>query len=372
MIQRDFKDGLKTGLLGMGCMRLACKEGSQDDVDFDLAEKIIDYAYAHGVNYYDTAYVYLNGNSERTLGKALRKYPRESYFIADKMPGMVKTKEDVERVFHEQLERVGVEYFDFYLCHNVNERSIDTFLSLEVPQFMEKMRAEGKIRYLGFSSHGKPETLRRFATVRDWDFAQIQLNYLDWKMQSAKEQYDVLTELGIPVIVMEPVRGGRLAQLSPGSEALLKAAAPDRSLAEWAFRFVQELPNVQVVLSGMNTIEQIEENVSIFSEPQPLSEAEHAVLEQAVETLLKELTVPCTTCRYCSECPQELDIPEILKAYNAYALSRSLFPLGSLRELPEDKQPAACLSCGLCAERCPQNIEIPKIMQELAGLLSKK
>ncbi len=366
MIYRDFKDGLKTSLLGMGCMRLTCLPGTQDEVDYELAEKVIDYAYQHGVNYFDTAYVYLNGNSERTIGKALSKYPRESYFIADKMPGMIKTKDDVERIFAEQLERCGVDYFDFYLCHNVNERSIDTFIDLEVPQFMERMRDEGKIRYLGFSSHGKPETLRRFATLRDWDFAQIQLNYFDWFEKDTKAQYEVLRELGIPIVVMEPVRGGRLASLTDRANDMLRAVEPERSISSWAFRFVQELPGIQVVLSGMNAMEQIEDNLATFSEYKPLRESDHQVLKDAIQALIEELTVPCTACRYCNVCPQELDIPTMLQIYNQYAMNRHPFALNPLRELPEGKRPADCLGCGACANACPQNIQIPDLLKQLA------
>lgn len=372
MIYRDFKDGLKTSLLGMGCMRLATLPDQQNVVDYELAEKIIDKAYASGVNYYDTAYVYIGGDSERTLGKALSKYPRESYYIADKMPGMIKTKEDVERIFNEQLERCGVDYFDFYLCHNVSEGSIDTFINLEVPQFMEKMRDEGKIRYLGFSSHGKPETLRRFATLRDWDFAQIQLNYFDAMEKDAMEQYEILTELGIPVVVMEPVRGGRLASLSETADKLLKDAQPDRSVASWAFRYLQELPNIQVILSGMNDMAQMEDNLATFSAIEPLGEANQEVLKQAVDALVKEFTVPCTTCRYCSECPVEIDIPSIMQRYNNYKLAPSAWGLAFINGLPEGQKPMDCLACGLCAERCPQNIQIPEIMKELADAFIKK
>lgn len=371
MIYRDFKDGKKTSMLGMGCMRLATLPGPGDVVDYDLAEKLIQTAYENGVNYFDSAYVYLSGNSERTLGKALSKYPRESYYIATKMPGMIQTKEDVERIFNEQLERLGVDYIDFYLCHNVNERSIDTFINLEVPQFLERMRDEGKIRYIGFSSHGQPETLARFADLRDWDFAQIQLNYFDWFRSNTKEQYQVLRDRNIPIVVMEPVRGGRLASLTESSDAMLKAARPDRSIAAWAFRFVQSLPGIQVILSGMNAMDQMTDNLGTFAEEEPLQQSDLDLLEKAVDNLIKEVSAPCTACRYCSECPQELDIPEILKIYNAYAISKSFFALGALNQLPEGKRPTDCLGCGVCANACPQNIQIPDLMAELAEAMNK-
>ena len=224
----------------------ACRplEGSQEP-DPVKSEEIIDYAYTHGVNYFDSAYVYMGGKSEVVMGKALSKYPRESYCVASKLPSWgLQTAADVERIFNETMERLGTGYIDFYLCHNVNEGSIDTFMNPEIGviPFLERMKAEGKIRHLGFSSHGKPETLRKFASLRDWDFAQIQMNYLDWEIGTTKQEYEILEELGIPTVVMEPVRGGRLASLTEETDAMLKAAQPDRSIASWAFRFLMDKP----------------------------------------------------------------------------------------------------------------------------------
>ena len=211
MIVREYakNPAEKYALLGMGCMRLPTLEGSQEP-DPVKSEEIIDYAYKHGVNYFDSAYVYMGGKSEVVMGQALRKYPRESYHVATKLPSWgLNSAEDVERIFNESLERLGLDYIDFYLCHNVSESSYDTFTSpeLNVIPTLERLKAEGKIRHLGFSSHGKPETLRKFASLRDWDFAQIQMNYLDWEMSTTREEYEILAELGIPTVVMEPVRG---------------------------------------------------------------------------------------------------------------------------------------------------------------------
>ncbi len=374
MLYRDFRTtGLKTSLLGMGNMRLpTIGEGREAPIDEEKAQAVIDRAWALGVNYFDTAYVYHGGKSEVFLGRALRRYPREQYFIADKMPGfLVHSPDDVRRIFDEQLARCGVDYFDFYLCHNVNEETIENYLRHDIPGILAQLQAEGKIRYLGFSSHGKPETLRRFVQVRPWDFAQIQLNYLDWTLQDAKQQYEILTEAGIPVMVMEPCRGGRLADLGDEANATLKTAAPDRSIASWAFRFVQSLPNVQVVLSGMNELAQVEENAATFSEDRPLSAQEQDVAFAAAQAFLKRYTVPCTTCRYCDGCPAGIDIPAVLDVYNAWCLSgRAPMPLERLRE-QDGPGPADCVGCGACFASCPQAIHTPEIMAELAEALAQ-
>jgi len=371
MEYRQYRDtALRTSLLGMGCMRLPRVPGQGDVIDYDAAEAIIDYAYQHGVNYFDTAYVYHGGKSEAVIGKALSKYPRESYNLVTKLPGWVCSNEaDVLRVFQEQLSRCGVEYFDFYLCHNVNEGSIGSYNNDYVIPTLVRLKEEGKIRRLGFSNHGSPALLREFASLRAWDFAQIQLNYLDWSYQDAKQQYEILTELGIPVMVMEPVRGGRLASLCPEADAMMKAHAPDKSIASWAIRYAASLPNVQVVLSGMSTLEQVVDNVATMSDFRPIDRAEQAILDRAVEILKAQSLIPCTACRYCSECPMGLPIPELLSVYNGYRLSKNKMDLGRLRELPEEAKPANCIACGQCTAHCPQNIDVPAHMAELAELM---
>ncbi len=373
MIVREYKKNPleKYALLGMGCMRLPTLEGSQEP-DPVKSEEIIDYAYTHGVNYFDSAYVYMGGKSEVVMGKALSKYPRESYCVASKLPSWgLQTAADVERIFNETMERLGTGYIDFYLCHNVNEGSIDTFMNPEIGviPFLERMKAEGKIRHLGFSSHGKPETLRKFASLRDWDFAQIQMNYLDWEIGTTKQEYEILEELGIPTVVMEPVRGGRLASLTEETDAMLKAAQPDRSIASWAFRFLMDKPNLMVILSGMSTMDQVIDNVKTFNECGPLSEEEQKTLSQAVSIFRKAVTVPCTGCRYCcDDCPSGIDIPKVLEAYNAYSLNKSPMALRGLAE-SDAPGPKDCVGCGSCANHCPQNIDIPEIMSKLSEIL---
>ncbi len=373
MLYKPFRDtGEKISRLAMGTMRLpTVGEGRDAPIDEAAAQAVVDRAYELGVNYFDTAYMYHGGKSEVFIGKALKKYPRESYYLVDKMPGFLAgSREGVYRIFNEQLERCGVDHFDFYLCHNVNDESIEQYFAYDVISVLLEMKSQGKIRHLGFSSHGKPDTLRRFvAAYDDWEFAQIQLNYLDWTFQDAKQQYEILTEAGIPVMVMEPCRGGRLADLGEEANAILKAAAPERTIASWAFRFVQSLPNVQTVLSGMNSLAQVEENAAIFSEDKPLSEADAAVAFEAAQVFLKNFTVPCTACRYCDGCPMNIDIPAVLETYNAWCLSgRAPMPLMGLKE-SDQPGPADCIDCGACFSHCPQAIRTPEIMAELAEAL---
>lgn len=371
MEYRKFKDtGLKTSLLGMGCMRLPLIPGKGEAIDYEKAEEIIDYAYEHGVNYFDTAYVYNGGESEKVVGRALKKYPRDSFFLVTKMPGpLCENEDDVRRIFNEQLERCGVDYFDFYLCHNINEYSVDKFMAGYIIPVLEEYKTQGKIRFLGFSSHGSPELLEKFAKLRDWDFAQIQLNYFDWDFQDAKRQYEILTNLGIPVMVMEPVRGGRLASLCPEADKLMLDYAPDKSIASWALRFAASLPNVQVVLSGMSTMDQVIDNVNTFSNFQLLNEEEHRIIRQAVEILKAKTFLPCTGCRYCIECPMELPIPDLLSALNEYNLSPSPFALMRVFDMEEKKRPENCIECRQCVSRCPQGIDVPEALGQLAKLV---
>ncbi|MCL1828228.1 MAG: aldo/keto reductase [Oscillospiraceae bacterium] len=361
--------GKNVSLLGMGCMRFPFKDGS---IDFEPAEEMIDYAYANGVNYFDTAYVYADGESERTAGRALEKYPRESFMLATKLPNRkAKSSRQISDTFEEQLERCRVDYFDFYLLHNVNERSFDDFSADHVLAALDELKARGKIRQLGFSAHASAETIERFTAVREWDFGQLQINYFDWDYQNAKAKYDVLTRRGIPVIVMEPVRGGRLSQLCPEAAALLKAYAPNKSTASWAIRFAAELPNVLTVLSGMSTLEQVIDNVNTISGFTPLSDKEHEILLKTSAELKRSMLLPCTKCRYCDGCPAGIDIPGVLSAYNDYLLSEFPLDLMPLTRLPEENKPDKCTSCGLCVEACPQNIDVPGFMSKTASEVQK-
>lgn len=351
-------------LLGFGLMRLPQKDGK---IDYETAETMVDQAMQAGCNYFDTAYIYHDGESEKFAGKILSKYPRESYYLTDKMPLWVTNKvEDVEKVFNEQLERCQTDYFDFYLLHSVNEDNWKKNLDFHTMEFLQKMKDEGKIKKLGFSFHDTPEFLQKVVDSFPWDFAQIQLNYLDWELYRSREQYEILTEADIPVIIMEPLRGGSLATLSPDANEILKNADPDSSIASWGFRYVASLPNVLCVLSGMSLPEQMADNIKTFAPLNPLTEDERKILDAALETHKKYLAVPCTACRYCMPCPATIDIPKIFALYNRYKVIGGKWQFQNLyKEIPKTSTSAACLSCGKCAQHCPQKIDIPNMLRKI-------
>ena len=369
---RTFRDtDVKTSLLGLGCMRFL-KTGNGEEIDYEPSEKVIDYAYKNGVNYFDSAYVYNVGDSERVMGKALSKYPRKSYLIATKIPWMkCGSRQSMLEAFDEQLERCRTDYIDFYLCHNVNTHSYDAFTQEHVIPVLKELKEQGRIRYMGFSSHGTPDMLLDFVQRADWDFVQLQLNYIDWTYQDAKRQYEILTERGIPVMVMEPLRGGRLANLpSESMKNRLLNYSPDASCASWALRFAASLPNVQVVLSGMNDIEQVRDNVKTMSGFKALSSEEQEILDATAREFLSLTQVPCTQCGYCApHCPQEIDIPMLINMYNEYQISRKPLQLVPIARVPEDKRPDKCVACGACSNNCPQGIDIPRVLSALSDEL---
>ncbi len=266
MEKRDFLNGNESvSLLGFGCMRLPVIGGKADNIDCDAAKAMLEYAISHGVNYFDTAYPYHGGKSESFVGQALAEHPRDSYYLASKLPLWdLKTKDDAERIFDEQLARCRVEYFDFYLAHNINIPNYRLFQDLSVHDFLVRKKKEGRIRHIGFSFHEKPNLMEAILANHDWDFAQIQLNYLDWELQEAGLLYEMLTEAGLPVAVMEPLRGGTLAKLSKKAVEILSAADSAASPASWALRYAGTLLNVFTVLSGMSTLAQVEDNVGVF------------------------------------------------------------------------------------------------------------
>ena len=365
--------GEKLSRLGFGCMRLPqTPEKTIDEIEL---QRMVDYAIAHGVNYFDTAWPYHGGTSELAIGKALAKYPREQWFLADKYPGhQIAASYNPAEIFEQQLKKCGVEYFDFYLLHNVYENSIGVYTDEQwgiLDYFVEQKRL-GRIRHLGFSSHARPDTLEKFLNYAGdtMEFCQIQLNYLDWTLQDAKAKYDLLTKRGIPVWVMEPLRGGRLAELAGEDTARLRALRPDESTAAWSFRWLQNLPNVRMVLSGMSAFDQMADNVATFSGGATQTDAEATLLSDIAESLKNAL--PCTRCRYCCDgCPMGLDIPMLIHAYNDLKFAGSMTVSMQMDALPEDKRPSACVGCGACAAICPQSIDIPAAMSDLAGLLSR-
>lgn len=374
MEMRQYRDtDVKVSLLGMGCMRLPKVDPEKEDIDYEKAQEIIDYAYANGVNYFDTAYGYHGGQSELFVGQALKKYPRESFFLASKMPiWCVKEKGDVERIFNEQLQRCQTDYFDFYLFHSQNAANFQKCQEFGVYEFLSQMKAEGKIRRLGFSFHDTPEVLRHICDTYPWDFAQIQLNYLDWEMQDAKTQYQILNDREIPVIVMEPVRGGALASPCEAADILFREERPDKSVASWAIRFAASLPGVLTVLSGMSNMEQVRDNVDTMTRFEPLTDREREVINEALEAYRKKDTVPCTGCRYCMDCPFGVDIPKMFSLYNHYVLDRDGEDyLEAYEAQPESERADQCQACGACMEKCPQHIRIPDQMVTIRETVEK-
>ena len=373
MIYSDFQD--KTlSLLGFGTMRLPLNsDGTIDEVQ---VREMTRYCLEHGVNYFDTAYPYHNGDSERVIGRILSEYPRDSYYLATKYPGhqILSTGYNPAEIFEGQLAKCGVDYFDFYLLHNVYEKSMETYLDPQwgIIDYFKEQKRLGRIRHLGFSTHAQTKCLKEFLDICGdaMEFCQIQLNYLDWTLQDAKAKYELLTEQGIPVWVMEPVRGGRLAKLSDVNEASLKELRPEESVASWSFRFLQNLPNVKMILSGMSNMEQMVDNVKTFSEIKPLSEKEFALLLHMAEGMKN--SIPCTACRYCCDgCPMELDIPMLLATYNELRFAATVNSAMRIEFLPEEKKPSACIGCGACTAICPQNIDIPTALKELTETIGK-
>lgn len=375
MIYKTFQN-LQLSALGMGAMRLPVIGGDDARIDEAAAEQMVDYAMAHGVNYYDTAWGYHDGKSELVMGKALQKYPRESFYLATKFPGYdLSNMDKVQEIFEKQLEKCGVEYFDFYLFHNVCEMNIDAYLNpaYGIYEYLMEQKRAGRIRHLGFSAHGSYDVMERFlkAYGKDMEFCQIQLNYLDWSFQDAKAKLELLKEYHLPVWVMEPLRGGRLASLASEDTQKLSALRPQEKVPAWAFRFLQSIPEVTVVLSGMSDMEQMQENIKTFEEEKPLSEEEMQVLLGIAEDMVKKIVLPCTACHYCvSHCPQGLDIPRLLELYNEHCFTRGGFiaPM-ALSAIPQEKQPSSCIGCRSCEAVCPQQIHISEAMADFAARL---
>ena len=375
MMYRDFQD-VKLSALGMGAMRLPVVDGDDSKIDEAAAFAMVDEAMARGVNYYDTAWGYHNGNSELVMGKALARHPREKFYLATKFPGYdLSNMGKVEEIFEKQLEKCQVEYFDFYLFHTVCEMNIDAYLDPKYGtyDYLLAQKKNGRIRHLGFSAHGDYDVMKRFleAYGKDMEFCQIQLNYLDWDFQDAKRKVELLDQWNIPVWVMEPLRGGKLASLAPEDEAKLKALRPDEGIPAWAFRYLQSIPSVVVTLSGMSNMEQMKENIATFETDKPLNETELETLHAIAQGMVKKIVLPCTACHYCtSHCPQGLDIPNLLSLYNEHCFTQGGFiaPM-ALSAIPADKQPSACIGCRSCEAVCPQGIKISEAMADFTAKL---
>ena len=363
MVFRNFK-GNQISSLGFGVMRLPTDPENPAIFDRKVGREIIDAAMEQGINYFDTAHIYQKTDSEKFLGEALKKYPRNSYYLATKFYG--SPKRDIRKTFFEQLERLQTDYVDFYLLHCLEEDTFDLYTDPERDYlgFLRQMRAEGRIRYLGFSTHASCEMLEKFLAYDDgFDMALMQLNYVDWNLLDAKGQYEILTRHNIPVWVMEPLKGGRLATLNESACGILKAAEPERSIPSWGFRWLMGLPNVHTVLSGMGSVAMVEENAALFHEHKLLDEKEQETLEKARVAFMAARGVPCSGCRYCcDECPEELDIPLLIRYFNEKNLGGEAWKIPGLDKA---KSADACIQCGACMAHCPQKIKIPEIMASL-------
>ena len=375
MVYKEFQDK-KLSALGFGAMRLPVSDSIPGTpIDEEKTEDMVDFALRHGVNYFDTAYGYHDGTSEVVMGKVLGKYPRDSYYLATKFPGYdLSNMDKVDTIFEEQLGKCGMEYFDFYLLHNIYEKNIDPYLDPKygIMDYLLKQKENGRIRHLGFSAHGRYDTMKRFleAYGDKMEFCQIQLNYLDWKLQDAKAKVELLNEYHIPIWVMEPLRGGKLAELSAENEAKLHALRPEEAVPAWAFRFLQSIPGVTMVLSGMSNRDQLEKNIATFAEDRPLNEEEMAAILEAADSMLDVL--PCTACRYCvSHCPKGLDIPTLLSLYNETRFVNGLITHMAVDALDEEKRPDACASCHSCEAVCPQQLEIAGAMKDFVRKLAQ-
>lgn len=400
MLTNDFL-GDNIARLGFGAMRLPIVDGDASNVDQATLDAMVDTAIKAGVNYFDTAYPYHGGMSEIALGRSLARYPRDSYFFASKYPGhQIADTYDPAAIFEEQLTKCSTEYFDFYLLHNIYEASIEVYFDEQwgIADYFVEQKKNGRIRHLGFSCHGRPETLKRFldygarkyaeleqrdpetaalfAGANIMEFCQIQLNYLDWTLQDAAAKTALLESMNIPIVVMEPLRGGKLAHLNDAQMQQLNASALGSanssacSAVEWSFRWLLGIPNVKTILSGMSDLAQVEENCRIFQESVPLSEVEEGVLMDVAESL--KGGVPCTACRYCVDsCPQEIDIPMMMNAYNDLQFDTSFTVSMQMDAVPEGQRAQDCIQCESCVQMCPQGIDIPTVLEDLTATLDK-
>jgi len=375
MIYRKFQD-LQLSGLGLGMMRLPVRDSKERWVEEAAAAEMIEYAYKNGINYFDTAWGYHNGTSELVAGKYLSRYPRESYYLATKFPGYdLSNMDKVEEIFEEQLKKCQTTYFDFYLFHNVYEGNIDAYLDPKygILDYLLKQKAAGRIRHLGFSAHGGVEVIRRFldAYGEHMEFCQLQINYIDWHFQNAQGKVDLLQQAGIPVWVMEPLRGGKLAEASDKMTQAMQSMRPGETVPGWAFRFEQSIPGVTMVLSGMSNMEQLKANIATYGTDEPLNTEEFDTLVTLADEETRKGGLPCTACHYCtSHCPQGLPIPDLIALYNEHTITGGGFiaPM-AVGSMPQEKRPANCIGCRSCEQVCPQQIKISEAMKDFTAMI---
>lgn len=367
------KPGIETSLLGFGCMRFpTTPEGK---IDEQRAQAMLDKAIAEGVNYIDTAYPYHNGESEPFVGKALKKYDRSSFYLATKLPlWSVNSIDDAKRIFEDQLSRLQTDYVDFYLLHAVNKERWDVMVKLGVVEYCEQLKKEGRIRYLGFSFHDSYEAFEEILNTREWDFCQIQLNYMDVEEQAGMKGYRLAEEKGIPLVIMEPVKGGSLAAFADDIMEKFRAHDKEASAASYALRWVGSLPGVKVILSGMSNMEQVEDNLHTFADFKPLSAKEQQTIEEVVAVLNSRVQNGCTGCRYCMPCPAGVNIPGCFAAWNTYHMYQN-YNVVKWRwenEIGEKGQASNCIKCGKCEGKCPQKLSIRDDLAKVQTDLDKK
>lgn len=367
MEKRKFeKLGISPSLLGYGCMRFPMNEDKS--IDEVKSQALLDHAIASGVNYIDTAYPYHGEQSERFVGRALSKYDRDSYYLATKLPvWLIKKTSDVREYFEEQLRRLQMDRVDFYLFHALNKASWEDIKRLDMISEVEKLRDEGKIGYIGFSFHDEYPVFEEILTYRDWDFCQIQLNYVDTVIQQGMKGYDLAEKMGVPVVIMEPVKGGALAKLPEEMENILHNVNPDRSVASWAFRYVASLPNVKVVLSGMTEMNQLEDNLHTFGEYTSLNSAEMEAVDKVTKIYRNRQMNECTACGYCMPCPFGVNIPGNFRIWNNGAIYEDL-PKAKMnyQKMDDSKRASMCQECGACEPKCPQFITIIEDLKRVA------
>lgn len=398
-MRKDNVTGREVSLLGYGCMRFPTFETDELDnrgrkikaIDMKKSQEIIDYAIANGINHFDTAWNYHNEKSAVAIGQMLKKYPRESFTLANKMPGWLITgPEKAQELFDEQLRRCDVEYFDYYLCHAISEKEgydkpYEEFGGYDV---LAKEKEKGRIKRLGFSFHGDKELFTYLLNKRPWDFVLLQINYIDWVDQEAEFFYNELVKRGIQCMVMEPLKGGALASLTPDANEILLNYAPDKSVASWAFRYVGSLPNVLTILSGMTKMEHLKDNLATFTNFQPLTEEERGVLDKAIAEYRRYKQIGCTACKYCMPCKYGVDIPAVFEAYNKCVKESNIPDMEGPRDakfnkkkraflatyyntVPEGARAERCISCGECQTLCPQKLNVPELIFKMKNMVKE-
>lgn len=396
MTYRTSKRGDKVSLLGYGCMRwptLPAPSGDGNVIDQDAVNRLIDYAFEHGVNYYDTSPVYVQGWSEKSTGIALKRHPRDKMFIATKLSNFKNwTRENSIAMYKQSFKDLQTDYIDYYLLHSVGNGGMETFKARYIDNgmidYLLKEREAGRIRNLGFSFHGTQEVFDYVLGLDDtvhWDFVQIQLNYVDWRHATgnnvnAEYLYGELVKRNIPAIIMEPLLGGRLSNVPEHIMVRLKQHRPDNSVASWAFRFAGSQDNVLTVLSGMTYMEHLQDNIRTYSPLVPLTDDDKVFLEETAQLMMKYPTIPCNDCKYCMPCPYGIDIPAILVHYNKcvnegnvpksrqdenYMKARRAYLVGYDRSVPRLRQASHCVGCNQCSPHCPQSIDIPKELHRI-------